>query len=100
MKKRLLKSVIVNVIFIFAYLAILEPIHESNDDLAISFLVEGAYGIRSPYLVYQNILWGKLLCFLYSLIPNVKWYNILLYCALFVSYVSLAYVFFRYLRVR
>lgn len=88
----LLLSVLINIAFIIIFLYSFEPIHESNDDLAISFLVEGAWGERSAYLVYQNILWGKLLVRLYTLVPYVKWYNILLYLALFFAFISVTYV--------
>lgn len=85
----------INIIFFVVYTCFFELLHETNDDLALSFLVEGAYGERTEYLVYQNVLWGKLLIGLYSLIPAIKWYNILMYLMLFLTFLALTYVFIR-----
>ena len=73
----LLLAFAINVLFILIYFNNFELVHESNDDLAISFFVEGAYGARSEYLIYQNVLWGKFLIWIYQLAPQFKWYNIL-----------------------
>ena len=84
-----------NIIFFVIYVFILGPKHETNDDLALSLLVEGAYGERSPYMIYSNILWGKLLVGLYTLLPTIKWYVLLMLLMLFFAYQSMTYVFLR-----
>lgn len=58
-------------------------------------MLEGVYGEASPYVVYQNILWGKFVMLFYGIIPTVKWYMILMYLMLFLTFLSLVYVFLR-----
>lgn len=84
-----------NIALFVAFVFVLKPLPETNDDLALSFLVEGAYGERSPYLVYQNILWGKLLVGLYTLVPTIKWYNVLMLSMLFLGFLAMTYSFIR-----
>lgn len=91
----LLLALAINVLFILIYFNNFELVHESNDDLAISFFVEGAYGARSEYLIYQNVLWGKLLIWIYQLAPQFKWYNILMYSGMFLSFLGISYTFIR-----
>lgn len=91
----LLLALAINVLFFIIYICNFELIHESNDDLAISFFVEGAYGTRSEYLIYQNVLWGKFLVWIYQLAPQFKWYNILLYVGMFSSFLGISYTFVR-----
>ena len=94
-KKDLLISFIINIGFFLFYTCCCELIHETNDDYAMSFLVEGAYGVRSPYLIFQNVLWGKVLVFLYELMPMMKWYSLTMYGMLFVSFWGITYALFR-----
>lgn len=91
----LLLALAINVLFFIIYICNFELVHESNDDLAISFFVEGAYGARTEYLIYQNVLWGKFLVWIYQLAPQFKWYNILLYAGMFSSYLGISYTFLR-----
>ena len=91
----LLLALGINVLFFLIYICNFELIHESNDDLAISFFVEGAYGTPTEYLIYQNVLWGKFLIWIYQLAPQYKWYNILLYAGMFMSFLAISYAFVR-----
>lgn len=99
-KKSFLVAFIINVIFLVIYICVLQPVYETNDDLAMSFFVEGVFGEQSAYMVYQNIFLGKLLCFLYKIVPGIKWYNLLLYIFLFASFTATSYVFLRMLPKR
>ena len=91
----LLLAFAINVLFFIIYICNFEFVHETNDDLAISFFVEGAYGTQSEYLIYQNVLWGKFLVWIYQLVPQLKWYNIFLYAGMFLSFLGLSYTFIR-----
>ncbi|MBQ6812108.1 MAG: hypothetical protein IJP06_03240 [Agathobacter sp.] len=91
----LLLAFVINFIFAVIYVCFIRVMHETNDDMALSLLVEGAYGARSPYLVYQNVLWGKLLVALYQFIPQIKWYIILIYMLIFASFLGLVYALIR-----
>ena len=90
-----LLALAINVLFFLIYFNNYEFLHESNDDLAISFFVEGIYGTRTEYLIYQNALWGKFLIWIYQLAPQFKWYNILMYVGMFLSFWGISYTFLR-----
>lgn len=91
----LLLALGVNIIFLIIYICFFVPIQESNDDLAMSFLVEGLYGERSGYMIFENILWGKFLVGLYQIMPQIKWYNVMSYVLIFSSFLELSYAFIR-----
>ena len=81
-----------NIVFFIAFVFVIGVKYETNDDLALSLLVEGAYGQRTPYMIYSNVLWGKLLVWLYTLIPTIKWYLVLLFFMLFVAHLATTYI--------
>lgn len=91
----LLLAFAINILFLLIYLYCFVPIQESNDDLAMSFLVEGAYGTHSEYMIFENILWGKFLVGMNKLIPTVKWYNVMSYVMIFTAFTEMSYAFLR-----
>lgn len=93
----LLWALALNVLCLAFFACFYEMIQEANDDLAISFLLEGAYGQHSEYVVYQNIIWARFVVFLNKLIPQVKWYMVIMFAMLFTNFVGIAYAFFRML---
>lgn len=94
-KKDLLIAFGLNIVFFVVFVFLFGPKHETNDDLALSLLVEGAYGEKTPYMIYSNILWGKLLVGLYTVMPNIKWYIVLMLLMLFLSYLGITYIILR-----
>lgn len=90
-----LLAIALNVLFLLIYIYCFIPIQESNDDLAMSFLVEGAYGSHSEYMIFENILWGKFLVGMSKLVPTVKWYNVLSYLMIFTAFTEMSYTFLR-----
>jgi len=91
----ILLSFAINVIFMLIYLLFFELIQESNDDLAMSFLAEGVYGEYTGYMVFEHVFWGKFIVGLNKLFPAIKWYNVLHYVVILLSFVELTYVFLR-----
>lgn len=85
----------INILFLLIYIYCFVPIQESNDDLAMSFLVEGAYGTHSEYMIFENILWGKFLVGMSKWIPTVKWYNVMSYVMIFTAFTEMTYAFLR-----
>lgn len=85
----------INILVFLIYYFFFGFFHESNDDLGISFLMEGAYGEYSEYVVYQNFLWAKLVIAFNQLIPQVKWYMVLMYIGMFANFVGITYTFLR-----
>ena len=70
--------------------------YEVSDDFVMSAIASGAFnGSPSPYIMFSNVLLGKLLVALYMWIPPVNWY---LWMQLLINYLSLcavAYIFLK-----
>lgn len=49
----------INIVFLIMYLCIFCVYYESNDDVAIALLAEGAYGYRTSHLVFQKFNMGE-----------------------------------------
>lgn len=81
-----------NVLIFIAFVFVIGVKYETNDDLALSLLVEGAYGQRTPYMVYSNVLWGMMLVGLYTLVPTIKWYLVVMFLMLFVAHSASTYM--------
>ena len=91
----LILAFVINFIFLNIYTRYFWLIQESNDDLAMSFMAEGAYGSYSEYLIFENVLWGKFLVGMYQWMPSIKWYNVTFFIMIFVSFWQMSYVFLR-----
>lgn len=91
----LLLALIINVFFLLIYIYCFIPIQESNDDISMSFLVEGVYGTHSEYMIFENILWGKFLVGMNKILPAIKWYNVMSYVMIFTAFTEMTYAFFR-----
>ncbi len=85
-------ALISNIITLVASLAIFTPFWEESDDVFISLIPEGAYGIRDSHLVYPNVIYGKILCLLQSLAGSVRWNAVLQYLFLFAALTAFVYV--------
>lgn len=90
-----LLAFVLNIVFLVCFMCFYELIHEANDDLAISFMLEGAYGEYSEYVVYQNVLWARFVIFLNQLIPQVKWYMVLMFAMSFANFTCVTYALLR-----
>ena len=62
----------------FALLAAVLPMgYEENDDIIMAMIANGSYsGVPDFHLVYINVLYGRVLAFLYSLTTAVEWYTL------------------------
>lgn len=67
--------------------------YEMNDDLAISAIANGCYGSYSAYVVYYNIIYGRILTFLYQYIPSVNWVPVLFIIFSCIAYILIGFVF-------
>lgn len=94
-KVDVLITFIINLIFFVAYTCFFELLQEANDDASMSFILEGAYGEYSPYAIFSHVWWGKLVVFMNQLIPQVKWYFVLMYGFMFMAYNALTYSLLR-----
>jgi hypothetical protein len=69
---------------------------ETHDEYWMNAIASGALsGEPSEYLVFMNILLGKLLAFGYKIIPQINWYTLLLLFSLFLGYFTIQFNFYR-----
>lgn len=85
-KNSVLFSVVLNLIVLIALVILFRPVYETNDDMALSNIVDGARGVYSPNLIFMNRAIGYLLCALYQICAIVPWYAVLHYVVLFLSF--------------
>ncbi len=79
--------------YLFIY-ALLPIVFETNDDEIMNKIASGAMtGNPSEYLIFMNVVIGKMLKFLYTILPNVNWYTWFLFLANFLSYSAIQYSF-------
>ncbi len=101
LKSRLGFSITSNLISIMAALILFRPFWEvPSDDGSISRLIEGAFGYYEPHTIYTNIIYGKALCALQSVLPYVRWHIVLQYFFVFIISVSFVYAISGSLRGR
>jgi hypothetical protein len=67
------------------------PFYQSNDDVGMRVLAESG----SPFLMFINVIVGKLLTGLYALAPAVPWYDLLLGLSLCAAAGTLLFVWGR-----
>lgn len=67
------------------------PWYQSNDDVALRLIAESG----SPFLLFVNVLVGKLLAALYALAPALPWYDLLLGASLAAATAALLFVWGR-----
>ena len=91
-KHPLLSSVIINGIFTTIVLITCDIRYDTNDDLVMAGIVQGAYGQPDPHTVYINILLGYVLSGMSRLIPTIPWYPVTMYLCLIVSNIVIGYL--------
>ncbi len=87
-------SAVLNAVFICFVYKIAYVRLVMNDDYAFNLFLSGAYGSQTGYTVFQNIVLGKILAWLYMLIPQINWYTIFLMGTLYSSFVVFDVVIF------
>lgn len=81
----------------FIILMILFPlIYDTNDDFWMNAIASGAYsGSPSEFLVFTNIVIGKILKVFYSILPDYNWYSLYMLSSLFLGYVAIQFSFYK-----
>lgn len=88
-------SVLLNLLFLTLIFIIFRPVYETNDDIGISNMVNGAKGSYDPHLVFVHYFLGLLLSAFYRLAGSVAWYALLQYAVLFCAFTAVTYVVIR-----
>lgn len=71
-----MESLLLNLIFLLVFLIIFNPDYEVRVINMMKEIAAGARGTYNSYLVFINIIIGKILTTLYTIIPGVEWYSI------------------------
>lgn len=91
-----LRMAAVTLLQVVLVVALLPIIYENNDDAQLNSIVAGAIsGEPSEYIIFSNIIIGKLLSFLYGLMPALNWYGYYLIFTFWAGYTALQYSFWK-----
>ena len=93
-KGKLWVSLVVNLIVLAILLLIYRPVYETNDDIAISTMVNGIKGVHDTHLVFIHRIVGYILAALYAVTPVISWHAVLQYALIFGGLTGVTYVFF------
>lgn len=87
-KKSLINSFILNFLVLCVLSMVFKAQFEMNDDTTMSFLLNGAYFSRTPFVIHSNVLLGFLICGLSTFIPFINWFAVVqlvcIFCSLWV----------------
>ena len=88
-----------NLTVLVLMLLILRPGYETNDDISISMIANGAWGVRDMHVICQNYLLGKLYNLFYTVGHGmIPWYAVLQYTFVFSALTTVTCVLFRRLK--
>lgn len=92
--------ILVTVAFAFFFI-VCTPAFRRDDTAAMMWIANGTFtDTPSPYLVFSNILFGKLLVQLYTIAPDIPFYPLALYLILFGSFFLVTWYLLRIWPVR
>ncbi len=81
-----------NLVVMVALFLVMRPYFETNDDITISGIANGAYDVRDAHLVFINYLLGMLYQLFYSLPGRLPWHTFFQYLVLWMSFSAVTYV--------
>lgn len=91
-RKQVCYSLLENAVLLFILLLLFRPAYETNDDMGMALIVNGAKGVYDPHLIFSHYFLGLLLSVLYRITDQIPWYPILQYAVLFLSFTAVTYV--------
>lgn len=78
-----------------AALTVFTPFYQTNDDIAMRLLAEGNFvpGDKPlPYLMFINVIVGKMLSLAYGITTAIPWYDVVLGASMIAASAALVYV--------
>lgn len=86
-----LSSFLLHTILFGLVYSIFRPFYQTNDDVMMSLIVRGISVVTEPseYILFMNVLIGKLLKALFSFYPSFDWYSAFMVACLFLGFVAL-----------
>lgn len=92
--------VCINACLLAVLLALFSPAYETNDDMGLCAIVNGAKGTYDAHMIYVNYLMGLVLTGLYRITGAVAWHALLQYAVLLGAFSAVTYVGMRRWRKR
>jgi hypothetical protein len=94
--KGFLKVLLISIIQFSIIIVVFPLTFEISDDYFMNAIASGALsGTPSEFLMFTNVLIGKLLVWLYSIMPSINWYTFYLLTTLFAGYTAIQFSFYR-----
>lgn len=91
-RKNIFYSVVINTIFIVVFFLLFEPSAKSDDYDMTNILYGGMNGQYSPFIMYSNYIWGRILVFLMELFPTVSWFFLSQYLLMYSANIFIGYI--------
>lgn len=86
-----LAALLMTIVSVLLFNTVFNPYFESNDDNIMAFISQNAYGRRADQLYFVNILAGRIIAGLQSVLINVNCYTMLQYILAVVSVFIIVY---------
>lgn len=88
-----------NLAVLAGMMLLLRSTFETNDDISISMIVNGAWGVHDPHVICQNYLLGLLYSLFYRIgHGRIPWYAIIQFAAIFAALTTVTWVWFQKLQ--
>lgn len=88
-----------NLAVLAGMMLLLRSAFETNDDISISMIVNGAWGVHDPHVICQNYLLGLLYSLFYRIgHGRIPWYAIIQFAAIFAALTNVTWVWFQKLQ--
>ena len=85
-----------NLLVLAGMLIFLRPAFETNDDISISMIVNGSWGVRDMHVICQNYLLGILYTAFYRIgHGSIPWYALIQYAFVFAAFSTVTTVLLR-----
>lgn len=91
-RKKFWFALLVNAGFLLFLLLVTRPAFETNDDIALATMFNGARGSADPYSDVAGYLYGLLMVFLYRITPVIPWHSLFTYAVIFLSLSAVTYI--------
>ncbi len=88
----LFKIILINICVFVVLLGFFKLSYETDDDFAIAAIANGYFGKRISHIVYGNIIYGKVLTYLFTICPTVNWVTVTYCVAIILAYTALGYI--------
>lgn len=85
-------AVLANLVLLAVLLVFFSPVYETNDDMGLCAIVNGAKGTYDAHMIYVNYLVGLVLTGLYRITGSVAWHALLQYGVLLCAFSAVTYV--------